>query len=83
MLLQFANSFLHRFVLNNKGYTVERLIHGLNAAYNTIPDWDYCALFKGFGPEVNSKTYKVSSSAELDDLMKDEAFNHSKYPQVR
>ena len=26
------------FVLNNNGYTVERLIHGRDAAYNTLPD---------------------------------------------
>jgi len=26
------------FVLNNDGYTVERLIHGRDAAYNRVPD---------------------------------------------
>ena len=26
------------FVLNNNGYTVERLIHGRDAAYNKLPD---------------------------------------------
>ncbi len=32
------------FVINNDGYTVERLIHGMYRPYNEIHMWDYKAL---------------------------------------
>ena len=32
------------FVINNDGYTVERLIHGMEETYNDIRMWDYKAL---------------------------------------
>ncbi|OCL10022.1 pyruvate decarboxylase [Glonium stellatum] len=70
------------FVINNKGYTVERLIHGLNADYNNIPLWNYAALLKAMGPDVASKSYQVAKSAELDQLLQDEAFCHASYPQL-
>ena len=31
------------FVINNDGYTVERLIHGMEETYNDIRMWDYKA----------------------------------------
>lgn len=27
------------FVLNNKGYTIERFLHGMTRKYNDITDW--------------------------------------------
>jgi TPP-dependent 2-oxoacid decarboxylase len=35
---------LSLFVINNDGYTVERLIHGMYEPYNEIHMWDYKAL---------------------------------------
>jgi pyruvate decarboxylase len=69
-------------VINNGGYTVERLIHGMHEAYNDVPLWEYSAMLKAFGPGVESKSYKISKSAELDALMSDEAFNNSPFTQV-
>jgi pyruvate decarboxylase len=42
-----------RFVLNNAGYTIERLIHGPNADYNTVAEYDYSALAQAFGPQIS------------------------------
>jgi len=70
------------FVINNSGYTIERLIHGLHADYNDIPDWDYTALLKAFAPKVESKSYRVSKSADLDALLNDREFNNAGYAQL-
>ncbi len=51
-------------VLNNGGYTIERVFLGENAAYNDVPNWDYLALPKTFGgKEYNS--FQVQDDAEL------------------
>ncbi|MGV3041789.1 alpha-keto acid decarboxylase family protein [Staphylococcus rostri] len=39
------------FVINNDGYTVERLIHGMYEPYNDIQMWNYQALPAVFGGE--------------------------------
>jgi len=70
------------FVLNNKGYTVERLIHGLHADYNNIPNWDYVTMLKAFAPEIESKSHKVSTATELDTLLSNEAFNNANFAQL-
>lgn len=59
------------FVINNNGYTVEREIHGATEQYNDIPMWDYQNLplvFGGNGQTV--ATYKVTTTIELDEVMK-------------
>jgi pyruvate decarboxylase len=70
------------FLLNNDGYTIERLIHGMEAPYNKVPIWDYGALFKAFGPAYNPKYYLVKTSSELEELLGDAAFNAADRPQV-
>jgi TPP-dependent 2-oxoacid decarboxylase len=37
------------FLLDNDGYTVERIIHGPNMPYNDIQHWDYALFAKAFG----------------------------------
>ena len=37
------------FVINNDGYTVERMIHGMKEPYNDIRMWDYKSLPSVFG----------------------------------
>ncbi|CAK7909038.1 pyruvate decarboxylase isozyme 1 [[Candida] anglica] len=62
------------FVLNNDGYTIERLIHGMNATYNDIQPWNNLALL----PLFNAKDYdaiRVRTTGEVDQLFADEAFN--------
>ncbi|KAK3070663.1 Pyruvate decarboxylase 1 [Teratosphaeriaceae sp. CCFEE 6253] len=52
------------FVLNNNGYTVERLIHGPTAEYNTLPAWDYRQLCTVFGPGHRSQYYGPITTCE-------------------
>lgn len=71
------------FILNNKGYTIERYFNGWEAAYNDIPMWDYGALAKGFAPEVEVEGYKVGTAEELDRLLSDdEGFGNSTKPRI-
>ncbi len=72
----------NRFLLNNNGYTIERLIHGWTAPYNDVPKWDYGALLQAFGPDFKTKHYLVKTPDELDKLLADEEFNEAKYAQV-
>ncbi|KAH8900929.1 pyruvate decarboxylase [Thozetella sp. PMI_491] len=69
------------FILNNAGYTVERYFCGMTAKYNDVPNWDYCALFRAFSPEVKTKSFKVGTATELDSLLNDTEFNSAMYPQ--
>lgn len=72
-----------RFVLNNNGYTVERLIHGKTASYNELPLWDYNALSRVFGPAHPSKYHgPIRTSQQLEKLLSDEAFNQAETFQV-
>ncbi|KAK58270.1 alpha-keto acid decarboxylase family protein [Staphylococcus lugdunensis] len=52
------------FVINNDGYTVERLIHGMKAPYNDIHMWDYKALPAVFGGD-NVAIHDVHTSNDL------------------
>lgn len=54
------------FVINNRGYTVERCILGVHAAFNDIADWDYTALPRAFGPNGKSKVFSVRTRDELE-----------------
>lgn len=54
------------FVINNDGYTVERLIHGMKEPYNDIHMWDYKALPAVFGGD-NVVVHDVNTSHELKD----------------
>ncbi|KAK1564169.1 thiamine diphosphate-binding protein [Colletotrichum navitas] len=70
------------FILNNDGYTVERYFNGMDAAYNQVPKWDYCALFKTFAPGLEIKTFRVKGSMELDALLSNKEFQTAMYPQL-
>ncbi len=54
------------FVINNDGYTVERLIQGMYEPYNEIHMWDYKALQAVFGGK-NVEINDVESSKDLQD----------------
>ncbi|KAF2176147.1 pyruvate decarboxylase [Zopfia rhizophila CBS 207.26] len=54
-------------VINNKGYTIERAIHGPQAGYNDISSWRHQALLNFFGarsPEESSR--EVHTKEEMD-----------------
>ncbi|ODV84421.1 hypothetical protein CANARDRAFT_8772 [[Candida] arabinofermentans NRRL YB-2248] len=63
------------FVLNNNGYTIEKLIHGRHAQYNQIQSWDHAKMLELFHGDAAYENIRVSSIEELDTLFKDEAFN--------
>ena len=64
-----------RFVLNNGGYTVERLIHGKEAFYNEVAIYDYSLLAKAFGPAFGSKYHgPIKTCGELSALLEDSGF---------
>jgi len=54
------------FVINNSGYTIERVILGPHSAYNDIQNWSYTALPGVFAEGRDVAGYRVSTEAELD-----------------
>jgi pyruvate decarboxylase len=64
------------FVLNNDGYTIERAIHGPDAAYNDInTKWQYQNLLTFFGAASDEqKSHKVANKDEVVALFKDSSF---------
>ncbi|KAF5575143.1 pyruvate decarboxylase [Fusarium subglutinans] len=65
------------FVLNNGGYTVERLIHGKEAFYNEVAVLDYSRLCKTFGPAFESKYHgPIKTCGELSSLLRDPNFGN-------
>lgn len=53
------------FLLNNRGYTIERYILGADAAYNDVANWQYLQLPKVFAPNVEVFTASVATEDEL------------------
>lgn len=67
------------FLINNDGYTVERLIHGMEEPYNDINMWDYKALPNVFGGD-SVKVHDVKTSKDLkaifDEINEDQEHMH-------
>lgn len=71
------------FVINNSGYTIERLIHGKDAEYNCIQPWNYTKAAKFFGAPEDDPDYpvfsrRVSQWGELRELLDDPRLQHGK-----
>ena len=64
------------FVLNNDGYTIERLIHGERAGYNEIQPWKHLNLLETFGAK-DYENHRVATTGEWDKLTSDKAFNEN------
>lgn len=59
-------------MLNNGGYTVERLIYGKEAFYNEVAILDYSLLGKTLGPSFESKYHgPIKTCGELSSLLED------------
>ncbi|KAE8352289.1 thiamine diphosphate-binding protein [Aspergillus coremiiformis] len=69
------------FVINNDGYTIERLIHGMEAEYNDIAQWKYLDSPSYFGAPSDGSypvlTARVSTWGELDDVLSRDDFQRS------
>lgn len=58
-------------LINNDGYTVERVIHGPEEIYNDIPAWRWDKALEFFGgTEANSLTLKAETGTELLEALK-------------
>ncbi|AET38684.1 alpha-keto acid decarboxylase family protein Ecym_3185 [Eremothecium cymbalariae DBVPG len=64
------------FVLNNDGYTIERLIHGPEAQYNDIQPWNHLQLLPDFGAK-NYEAVRISTVGGWSQLTQDPEFNES------
>ncbi len=62
------------FLINNRGYTIERLIH--EGPYNDINNWDYASLPKIFGHE--SPPLLVETEGDLEDVLDNATKNPDK-----
>ncbi|KAJ6261270.1 Alpha-peptide [Drechslerella dactyloides] len=58
-------------LINNDGYTIERMIHGADAGYNDIQPWRHTNVLQTLGAkEGEYKNYVVKTRKEVDDLFK-------------
>jgi pyruvate decarboxylase len=72
------------FVICNKGYTIERLIHGMEDSYNDVQEWKYKELPGVFGAKEGSVlTYRVETKEELEGLFKDGEFSSGETNKMR
>ncbi|TID31005.1 hypothetical protein CANINC_000407 [Pichia inconspicua] len=68
-------------ILNNSGYTIERVIMGPYSSYNDInANWQWCELLRTFGDTTKEKSEscKVTTPHELNKLLSDETFINNK-----
>ncbi|KAG8983377.1 Pyruvate decarboxylase 1 [Tulasnella sp. JGI-2019a] len=72
------------FVINNDGYTIERLIHGVDAVYNDITSWKHTHLLETLGgKEGEYKNFVVKTRSEVDKLFEqDKEFSSAPYIQL-
>lgn len=56
-------------LLNNRGYTIERYILGMESRYNDIADWRYADLPRLFRPDTTMVSHHASTEGELEDAL--------------
>ncbi|QTH60452.1 alpha-keto acid decarboxylase family protein [Corynebacterium hindlerae] len=56
-------------LVNNKGYTIERFILGMEEDYNDIQDWSYNELPKVFKRDTTMQSYSARTEGELEDAL--------------
>ena len=54
------------FLLNNDGYTIERLILGETSSYNDVQPWKYASLCDVFSGGEDHDSLRVTSTEDLD-----------------
>lgn len=73
------------FVIENDGYEIERWVHGPQASYNDIPQWQYSRFAEVLTMEDSPhrvRTWKIRTRTELEALLQDDAFASGKGLQV-
>ena len=54
----------------------------MTATYNDITTWDWQSILHTFGPNVQSRSYRVSTPAELDTLLAEGEVAEAEVPQL-
>jgi len=54
------------FLINNDGYTIERLILGEHSSYNDVQPWKYAGLCDVFAADAKFSSQRVASPDELE-----------------
>jgi indolepyruvate decarboxylase len=57
------------FLINNDGYTIERLILGETARFNDVQSWHYAKLCSVFGDSADFDSRRVSTVGELEEAL--------------
>jgi len=57
------------FLINNRGYTIERAILGKNARYNDVANWRYTDLPSVFCRENTAESYTVATEEDLQRVL--------------
>ena len=57
------------FVLNNGGYTIERLILGEKAVYNDIQNWQYTEIIPIFNGKGDYQRFVVETPSQLEETL--------------
>lgn len=68
-------------VINNDGYTIERVIHGRKQTYNDIASWRYLQALNMFGAteeEVATNTFSARTWGELKEVMESGPISNGK-----
>ena len=65
------------FIANNKGYTYERFLNGMEAEYNDVPNWRYIEAARFFGAKDEDPNYptlgrRVETWDQLQQVLGDE-----------
>ncbi|KAJ5996901.1 hypothetical protein N7522_008561 [Penicillium canescens] len=67
------------FIINNDGYTIERVIHGRKQAYNDVPFWRHAHALTYFGAEEEhaaANTFQARTVGELKGVLADERISN-------
>jgi pyruvate decarboxylase len=71
------------FVINNAGYTIERLIWGARQPYNDITPTNYSHLLPLFNhPSPETSFHRVTTKQELTDVLKKDTLRQPKHLQL-
>lgn len=73
------------FVINNAGYTIERVIHGAKQPYNDIVPYNFAHMLALFGmgeAEAEENFHRVTTKAEFEDVARKESVRNPKKVQV-
>jgi pyruvate decarboxylase len=73
------------FLINNAGYTIERVIHGARATYNDIVPFNYEHMLSFFNmpvEEAKKNFHKATTKVELEDILAKDSVKNPKSVQV-